>query len=488
MTLSELLNGIKIIKSNVFVDTKILGITNDSRKVEKGYLFVAVNGVKRNGNKYIGEACRNGAIAIITDDVAVCDNQVPYLLVESSRRALTAIWSNYYGNPGKNIKTVALTGTNGKTTSAYYLYNILRSANKSCALISTIECLINDEKVEYYGGSVSDIHAAMTTPDPEFLYSLYNIMKKKGVEFAVIEASSHALEQYRLDELKIEIGAFTNLSREHLDYHSSMEEYFKAKKKLFELCHFCVTNADDYYGKIIYDEYTEKTVRISTEANVEFQITEITPKQFGIAYLLACNEEKIGIETKILGEYNVYNSALAAACAKVLGIDSVHIKKGIENTTGIIGRLERYKDKEIYIDYAHTPRAMERVISAFNEIKGGKRLIVLFGCGGERDKGKRSEMGRIASSLADLTVITSDNPRNENPNEIINDILKGIEKEKEFMVIPNRRDAISVIASNLKKDEILLLLGKGHETYEINEKGKVHFDEREVLDRVFLGG
>ena len=485
MELNKLLREVKIIKSNVSATCEVRSIVNDSRLATTGDLFVAIKGNRRNGCDYIADALKNGAVAIVTEDESVCSNDVPYVLVNSVRFAICKLWSNYYENPGKNILTVAITGTNGKTTSAYFLYNILRSAGIACALISTVECLINDEGTDVSDCSVSDISAAMTTPEPQVLYSLYNKMKKKGVRIAVIEASSHALAQHRLDDLNIEIGAFTNLSREHLDYHISMEDYFFAKKHLFDMCKKSVINTDDAYGKILYNEFSEKSVGFSKNLGVDAQIEVIEKKESGYLYSLTENNSKMIIETRLLGNYNVYNSALAALCAKYLGIGEKYITEGILRTEKVKGRMERYRDKEIYIDYAHTPEAMKMSISALKEIRPEKRLIVLFGCGGNRDKGKRAEMGRVCSSLADFTIITSDNPRDENPHEILCDIVKGITKNKEFSVIPKREEAIEFAVRHMCENEVLLLLGKGHEIYEINSNGKVYFDERDVLDRVF---
>ena len=486
MKLGELLNGIKILKSNANIQCEIIEVVNDSRKVLPGDAYAAIKGEKRDGGDYINDALKRGAVAVITENEASCCGNIPYVLVESTRRAICKMWSNLYGNPATGIKTVAITGTNGKTTSAYFLYNILLSAKIPCALISTVECIINGEKIEAGDGTVEDIQATMTTPEPKNLYSLYDKIKKAGVEVAVIEASSHALDQHRLDDLCIEIGAFTNLSREHLDYHSSMEEYFFAKKRLLEMSKRCVINVDDAYGKLAYLEYKEKSVGVSRCSLAEITVNDISKDKNGYSYSLMYQNEKIRIETRLFGEYNVYNSAIASSCALLLGVEISSIKAGILNTTNVKGRMEKYGEKEIYIDYAHTPTAMEKAIGVLREMKPGKRLIVLFGCGGNRDKGKRAEMGKVCSSLADLSVITSDNPRNENPSEIISDIVNGIVNNKEFVIIPSRKEAIFFAAGRLKENEVLLLLGKGHENYEINANGRIHFDEREVLDEVFL--
>ncbi len=486
MRLCELLNGIQILKSNVKAECIAEYITNDHRRVKKNFVFVAIKGIKRNGADYIRSALEKGAVAIVTDEALSCNENTPYILVDNARSAIAKMWSNYYDNPSKSITTVAITGTNGKTSSAYFLYSILRTSNIPCGLISTIECLADGEKIDLLNeGSVMDINSAMTTPDPESLYFIYSIMRNKGVKIVVMEASSHALEQNRLDGIEIEIGAFTNLTSEHLDYHKNIDEYFKAKELLMKKSKICVVNVDDAYGKVLNEKYKEKTVTFSINSNADYYANECVVNLDGCKYRLKHNGHNIMIATKALGKFNIYNSMLAACCAKLLGIEEDNIILGIKCITQVKGRTERYKDKNIYIDYAHTPDAMKKVIELFKELEHQKKLIVLFGCGGERDKTKRFEMGKISTSLGDFTVITSDNSRQEEPNKIIADILEGVLSNKRFTVIINRKEAIKYIAKRLKENEVLLLLGKGHETYEITYEGKKHFDEREILDEVF---
>ena len=479
MRLSELLQGVEIKKSNSDLNTYICKIASDSRKIRNNYVFVAINGETRNGNDYIENAKSNGAVVIITDDELSYGKHKSCVLVGNARFALAKMWSNYYGNPSKNIKTIAITGTNGKTSSAYYLYNVLKAANKKRGLISTVECLINDKKLDINGGTeVTDIYSAMTTPDPEILYSIYNLMKENGVEYVVIEASSHSLSQERLAGLEIEISAFTNLSREHLDYHKTMKAYFESKKKLFEKGSRCVVNIDDKYGKIIYEKFKDKSLGFSIKEKTDFLAQKIENTMYGNKFYV----NELNIETKNCGIYNVYNSLLAISVAKLLNIEDAFIKKGILKTT-TPGRLERYYDKNIFIDYAHTPLAMESVLSNVRAMMPQKRLVVLFGCGGDRDKGKRREMGCISSKYADTVIITSDNSRNENPNEIIKEIINGVSID--FVVIRDRKEAIKYIASRITENDVLLLLGKGHEDYEIDEKGKHFFSEKRILDEVF---
>lgn len=486
MKLFELLNDVEVIESSGSLEMKIDYIANDHRKIKKNTVFIAIKGTKRDGNDYITEAIKNGARAIVTDDIMQKNEEITIIIVKNAREALSMMWSNFYGKPSKNIKTIAITGTNGKTSSACFLYNILRYAGISCALVSTIGCFINEEKIEINGGSsVSDVASAMTTPDPEMLYYLYYIMKEKNVEIAVIEASSHALAQKRLIDIDIEIGAFTNLSREHLDFHGSIEEYFLAKEELFKICKMGTVNVDDEYGERIKINH-KNTYGFSTIKESEFNGKKIKLSKKGCKFSVINGRKSVKVKSRILGEFTVYNVLLAVSCAMVLGIHKKAIIGGIKATRSVCGRVEKYRDKNIYIDYAHTPEAMKNVIQSVKQINRKKRIIVLFGCGGDRDRGKRAKMGEICSKYADYTVITSDNPRNEEPRKIIEEIISGVDTSKKFIVIEDRREAIERIAKNLTKKDVLLLLGKGHEEYEITMNGKQRFSEREVLDRVFL--
>ncbi len=485
MRLSELLDGVDIINSNQSFAKDIDNLTSDHRSIKQNSVFVAMKGTKRDGNVYVREAIENGCVAIVTENASICREEIPYILVKNARNAIAKMWSNFYNKPSKNIKTVAITGTNGKTSSAFFLYNILREANISCGLISTVGCYINGEEINTYGGgAVTDIFSAMTTPDPQILYYLYNRMKEKGAKIAVIEASSHALSQERLAGVDIEIGAFTNLTSEHLDYHKNLEEYFSVKEKLFDFCKIGIINIDDEYGKRLKHKYTN-SYTYSIKENADFRAEYVTLSAEGCKYKAKIKNEHLDISTQIIGEFTVYNTLLAMSCASLLGVDAKAIKYGISKTANIKGRMERYGYKPIYIDYAHTPAAMEKAIKTLIKLEQNKRITVLFGCGGDRDKSKRAEMGKIATELADFTVITSDNPRTEDPNEIINDIICGLKKGARFAVIPKRREAIKYTASKLTENDVLLLLGKGHEEYEITREGKSKFSEREILDEVF---
>lgn len=486
MQLKNLLNNIEIIDINIDLNAEIASITSDSRKIGQKDLFVAIKGEQRDGNLFINDAILNGAAAIVTDNKEACLLNRPYILVKNSRSAISILISNYYGNPTKDMTVIGITGTNGKTSTAYFLYSILKTAKKRVGLVSTIECLINDEVFDHGGGSeVVDKSSAMTTPDPEKLYFILNVMKKKGIEYVIIESSSHALKQSKLDGTHIDVGVFTNLSREHMDYHKDMEDYFKAKEILIQKSNIGVVNIDDLYGKALFNKYKSKLISFSYKEKADYYATNDALRENNSVFSLKNSNDSIMIETNILGEYAIYNSSMAACCAEILEIDREYIIEGIKKVKYIKGRLERYKDKSIYIDYAHTPKATEMVLRAIKNIQKNKRIIVLFGCGGNRDKGKRKEIGKICSEYADVLIITSDNARDEDPIEIIKDILKGIDKTRIHMVIPNRKDAILYACKILDEASVLILLGKGHELYEIDKNGKHFFDERAVLDEAY---
>ncbi|MBQ8545781.1 MAG: UDP-N-acetylmuramoyl-L-alanyl-D-glutamate--2,6-diaminopimelate ligase [Clostridia bacterium] len=485
MKLKDLLKSVKIIDTNMNLDIVIERIASDSRKIGKKDVFVAIHGESKDGNDFIFDALEKGAFAVITDKK--CESKdIPYILVENARGTLARMWSNFYDNPTKNMKIISITGTNGKSSTAEFLYSILKASGKRCGLISTIRCLINNEELDIGGGSeVSDKYSAMTTPDPEILYYIFKLMKEKNVEYVVLETSSHALKQRKLDGLDILIGAFTNLSHEHLDYHKSMDDYCKAKELLLEKSEKCIINIDDCYGKFLYSKYLHKAYSVSCMQKSDFYANGIYCDEKGCKFTFGFNNDNLCIKTKICGNFAVYNALMAISIAKMVGIDNKSIENGILSVEAIKGRLEKYRDKSIYIDYAHTPYATKLVLESIKKIEKNKKIIVLFGCGGDRDKEKRSEIGKICSAYADVLIITSDNSRGEEPMAIIRDILSGVDKSKMHLIIPSRKQAILYGANMLKEDNVLLLLGKGHENYEIDKNGKHFFDERLILDEAF---
>ena len=478
MKLKDLLKGVKIKSNNIDLETEIQGIASDSRRVENGYIFVAIKGLNLDGNSFIEDALKNGAGVIITDNEA--NNGKNTIIVENAREALAFLWNNYYNSPTKNIKIIAITGTNGKTSTAHFLYSIIKSAGYKCGLISTIKSFINDEFFDTSNGSeIQGFSSAMTTPDPETLYRFFYEAEKHNVKYIVMEASSHALALYKLAPIKFYIGAFTNLSAEHLDFHTDINDYFESKLKLFEHSENIVTNIDNEYGLQIGNIY-KRAIKISTIGKADYYINNLSFNEQGSCFDVLFNQDKIQIKTDVLGQFTPENILISIACANLLEISEQAIKNAILSCQAIKGRMEKIKEN-IYIDYAHTPLAMEKAILSIKKHFPDKKIVVLFGCGGNRDKLKRKEMGKIASSLADKVILTSDNCRNESLEGIIGDIKTGITEQSHCKVINDRKKAIIYTVKNLMNDEILLLLGKGHEEYEISNNKKLPFSEKDII-------
>lgn len=484
MQLKDVLSGVEIKKCSFNLNIEISNIQMDSRKIQKNDIFIAIKGENYNGNDFIKESMTKGAVCVISEDESDYDFVI---VVENVRFAMSQMYKNYYNNPSENMKIICITGTNGKTSTAMFLYSILKSAKKSVGLISTIKCLINDSKYDIKGGADTiNYGASMTTPDPGVLYETLFQMKKSGVEYVVMEASSHALELQKLDGLNIEIGVFTNLSKEHLDFHKNEQSYFEAKQRLFNMCECKIINIDDKYGEKLSISYPE-SYTISKLKNANLRIKRIKISNTGSTFCCVLKENKIKIKTSILGDFTTYNIALAVMASKLLRIKSKYIKKGIKKCRLIEGRIEKISCN-IYIDYAHTPEAMERVLLYFKKIFPNKKIKVLFGCGGDRDKTKRKEMGRIASNLANSIIVTSDNSRFEDPIKIAENIKEGLNSSIDYCIMLDRREAIVYAINNLKKNEILLLLGKGHENYEILNGSKNFFSEKEIIIEALKNG
>ena len=480
MKLSKVIFSEEIVDSNFTSDIEISGIVSDSRKAYEGCVFVAINGETRNGNNYINEAAKKGATVIITEENIV-NEDVFFIKVSNIRSIYSKMCSRYYDAKTNNMKVIAITGTNGKTTTAHYIYNILCEAGEKCGLISTTETIILNEIIDLGGGSeVQDKFSAMTTPDPAIIYNLINKMKEKGVKYLIIEASSHAIKQGRLDGIEnIDYAVFTNLSKEHLDYHKTMEDYFKTKELLIKRAKNGVINGEDYYGKILTLKY-EHMSSVSFDKKNPCNVEIICEDENGAQFVVFLENKQIKLFTKLLGVHNVLNASLAALVANDLKMAERAIIDGIKKTE-VKGRMEKVFEN-IYIDYAHTPLATEKTLSTVKNIAKDKKIVAIFGCGGDRDKSKRKEIGKIVSKYADIAIVTSDNPRNEEPLEIIKDIIIGIDRNKAHIVIPNRKDAILYAVKNLiNESTILVLLGKGHEKYQIDATGKHYFDEIEII-------
>ncbi|GAA0075919.1 UDP-N-acetylmuramoyl-L-alanyl-D-glutamate--2,6-diaminopimelate ligase [Clostridium sp. CTA-5] len=480
MNLKDILKGInyKVIQGSL--DKEIVSINYDSRKVEKSDLFVCVKGFATDGHKYVQNALENGAKAIIIqDDIEVSDKNIVVIKVDDSRKALAIMAGNYYDNPSKKMKMIGITGTNGKTTTAFMIKSILEANGKKVGLIGTIANYIGKERID----------TERTTPESLELQELFNNMVSKGVEYCVMEVSSHSLELDRVYGIDFEVGIFTNLTRDHLDFHKTFENYYKAKFKLFKRSLIRIVNIDDDYGKQVVSDLTNLNANniydysIKEDSYFKAYDEKMGSKNIKFKINLSESEEFI---LSIPGEYNIYNALGAIGACYKLNIPVADIKEGI-NKVIVPGRCERAAIEydlpyDIIIDYAHTPDGLENILKTARGFTEG-RLIAVFGCGGDRDKVKRPQMGKIGTGIADISIITSDNPRSEEPMQIIKDIEAGIDRDN-YIVIENRKEAIKRAIEMAKENDVIVIAGKGHETYQILKDKTIHFDEREVVKEI----
>lgn len=472
MKLSEILNGIEVL--NQYRDREVLDVTQDSRLVKEGSLFVCIKGNSFDGHSVAKEMLEKGAAAVVAERDLGLENQI---IVADSRAVYSPVCANFYGNPAKKLKLIGLTGTNGKTTTSFLIKQILENTGKKVGLIGTVQNMVGNEIYP----------AKYTTPDPYELQKLFRLMADAGCEYCVMEVSSQALAQGRVNGLRFAVGAFTNLTQDHLDYHKTWENYFNSKRILFENSDIAVTNADDEYGFKIVKDLPCKTVSYAVDTNdADYCAKNVKFKADGVEYELVA--DSIGrVNCPIPGRFSVYNSLCAASVARTLGISFNEVLAAISKSNGVKGRIEvvpTNTDYTIIIDYAHSPDGLENIISSLREIAKG-RVVTLFGCGGDRDKTKRPKMGKIAAELSDFCIVTSDNPRSENPSEIIKDILEGMKGvSTPYQVVENRKEAIRWAIEHAEKDDIILLAGKGHETYQILPTGTIHFDEREAVAEI----
>ncbi len=472
MKLSEILKGIDVL--NEYSDAEVIDVTQDSRLVKEGSLYVCVKGNTFDGHSVAEEMLENGAAAVVVERDLGLDKQV---IVSDTRSIFSSVCANFFGNPAKNLKLIGLTGTNGKTTTTFLIKQILELTGKMVGLIGTVQNMVGDEIYP----------AKYTTPDPYELQSLFKKMVDAGCEYCVMEVSSQALAQGRVNGLQFHIGAFTNLTQDHLDYHKTWENYFNSKRILFKNSDIAITNADDKYGLEIVKDLPCKTVTYAVNTNnADYCAKNVKFKSDGVEYEIV--SDFIGrVSCPIPGRFSVYNSLCAAAVALSLGIDYKSVLTAISKSNGVKGRIEvvpTNTDYTVIIDYAHSPDGLENIITSLREI-AKNRVVTLFGCGGDRDRTKRPKMGKIAAELSDFCVVTSDNPRTENPSAIIEDILEGMKGvSTPYVVVENRKDAIRWAMENAQPDDIILLAGKGHETYQILPTGTIHFDEREAVAEI----
>ena len=475
--LSLLLSGVCIIKADdeAFV-CEVKGIKENADDVTNGDMFLAVCGTQHDGFDYISKAISNGASVIIYEKRKKsfsCDIPgVHFIEVNNARKAAAHIYSNYYGNPERYMKLVGVTGTNGKTTVCRMIKHIIEKNGFVCGITATLGNGVGD-----------DIESAdMTTPSPKEFYKLLDSYRKKGAEYAVIEVSSHALVQERLAPCTFEVGAFTNITSDHMDYHKTKERYVSAKCKLFTQSKISLLNGDDENCTTILSRTRGKKVLYSEKkGDVTFSDVCLHGKN-GVSFRYKGLSE-CDVELKLPGEYNVKNAVCAIALCELLGVsckDSASALKDMECVRGRCEILNTDTDFSVVIDFAHTPDALENILKTCRAFTKG-RLICVFGCGGNRDKEKRPTMGMISSRIADVTVITSDNCRNEEPENIISDILRGVDKHSVYKVIPNRTEAIRYALDIARNSDTVLLAGKGHEEYEILKDGTHPYFERNIV-------
>lgn len=476
MKLSDLLKNIKTISIEGDTDIEIKGLSMDSRKIVSGGIFFAVPGENFDGHNFIDDAITYGASVIVCEKVPENTHVgVVYIKVERVQDVIGLMASEFFDNPSEKLRVVGVTGTNGKTTVATMLYKLFEALGEKSGLLSTIENRVGDTVVP----------ATHTTADPIILQENLAEMVKQNCRYTFMEVSSHSLVQGRVKGVNFTGAIFTNLSQDHLDYHKTMEEYAKAKKIFFDDLSgkaFALYNADDEYGKFMVSDSRGRIYSYGKgDSDFNFEIKESSPKGLKISI-----GESL-LESPLVGEFNAYNLASIYAAARLLDKEGFAIKDALKSISGVRGRMEKIENaKDIFaiVDYAHTPDALKNALETINSFKGDAKIVTLFGCGGDRDKTKRPIMGQIAEDLSDIVVVTSDNPRTEDPQSIIDDILVGIKDKENTFVELDRKSAIEKAVSLAKQGDIILVAGKGHEEYQIIENEKKHFSDKEVLIEV----
>ena len=482
MKLSELLKYVNPIAVVGNKDVDVTGVNIDSRKIEKGHLFVAIKGTQVDGHRFIPKAIELGATAVLCEDMPEEMNaEVTYVQVASTEETVGPVATVFYGEPSKHLKLVGVTGTNGKTTIATLLYHMFRKFGHKCGLLSTVCNYIEDEAIP----------ADHTTPDPIELNKLLHQMVEAGCEYAFMECSSHAIAQRRIGGLKFAGGLFTNLTRDHLDYHKTFENYRDAKKAFFDGLEkeaFAVTNADDKNGSVMVQNCKAQVKTYSVRQMADFR-ARIIECHFEGMYL-DINGREVGVQ--FIGKFNVSNLLAVYGAAVMLGKKPEDILLVLSTLKSVAGRLEPIRSAEgvtAIVDYAHTPDALENVLNAIHEVLDGKqgKVLTVCGAGGNRDKGKRPLMAQEAVKQSDRVIITSDNPRFEEPQDIINDMLAGLNAQqmKKVVSIVDRKEAIRTACMMAEKGDVVLIAGKGHEDYQEIKGVKHHFDDREIVREIF---
>ena len=497
MKLGQLLEGIDIINISGDFSGEVSTLCYSADKCEEGSVFVAITGLKHDGHDFIMDAIARGARFIVHEKDFKFPNQVMAVRVNDSRRALGILAKNYFGNPSAELVLIAVIGTNGKTTITYLMESILTAAGFKCGVLGTVN----------YRFSGKIFPAPNTTPESYELQKILREMADNGVTHVIAEVSSHAIDLKRVDDCDFALGIFTNLTRDHLDYHVTMENYFQAKKRFFAAVlpqskknygQKMVINADDEWGRRILKEVPLPALIYGIEGESKLNAIKYELSLSGITATININHQEMSVVSPLIGKFNLYNILAAVGAGIILQVPQALIKKGVDNLSYVPGRLEKIDANSgfyVFVDYAHTDDALRRVLQNLAQLKK-KRIITVFGCGGNRDRGKRPLMGEAATSYSDLTIVTSDNPRLEDPLEIIAEIETGIDKSKikkvapdefgaaqgthNYAVIPDRKAAIETAINFAQIDDIVLIAGKGHEDYQIIGSSKMPFDDHIV--------
>ncbi len=465
--------------TNALQGKQVLGITSNSREVKSGFIFVAIQGISVDGNQFISDAFDKGALCVITDsnDIEETDTIIK---VSNARKTLTQLASNFYGNPEKHIKTIGITGTNGKTSTTLILKEILEADNKKVIQIGTLGVI----------PQIQSVHFPLTTPDPMSLFQILHYAVQEKFDYAILEVSSHALSQNRVDSIAFDSVGFTNLTLDHLDYHKSLDNYFNDKKKLFGLIkegNNPLVLSDSDYGKTICEDYpNSKRVSLNNK-DADYFCTEFSINESGISGVINSKDASITIDSTLIGKYNLENILLASSIALEIGIQESSIEKGIRSCEYIDGRNENISQPEwpdIIIDYAHTPDAYTNMLSSIKEIYPDKKIKVLFGAGGNRDQSKRPEMARAVEKFADEAYLVPDNPRFEDINKINNDVIIGFSKDI-VQVFDNRENGLLAALKSLDSNDILIIFGKGNEKFQEINGEKLYYSDREIIEEFY---
>jgi UDP-N-acetylmuramoyl-L-alanyl-D-glutamate--2,6-diaminopimelate ligase len=482
MKLAEIVKNLKIIKSSGNLGVAIGGISQDSRAIAQGELFLCVKGVRVDGHRFLPQAAAAGAVAALVAEWPEEDYGLTLIQVEDVNEAIREVAGAFYGYPDRRLQLIGVVGTNGKTTSTYLLKHILEAAGHKVGLIGTIVNLIGDEVIPAHN----------TTPGPLELQQLFWKMARAGAEYVVMEVSSHSIAQGRVAGLRFRCGIFTNITQDHLDYHKTFAEYLRVKSRFFldlPSTAWAVLNGDDPHAASIIAKTAAKVMTYGIRQAADFKAGQIRINPEGVSYTVASPRGRLDLQLHLTGYFNVYNSLGVLTAALAMGIDLEAIKRGLETTDGVPGRFQKVgapqSDFTVVVDYAHTPDGLENILKTGRGLNP-RRLLLVFGCGGDRDRTKRPIMGALAARLADYTIITSDNPRSEEPGQILREIEAGFREanpDGQYLLEVDRAAAIRKIIQTARTGDLILIAGKGHEDYQVFADRTIHFDDREVAAR-----